>query len=203
MIGIYKYRSSNYFSLISALKKADIQFKVSDDFESLVKLKKIIIPGVGHISNFFDKKKPQDLKKLINDFIKNGGLIYGICLGAQAFLDLSEESADRTCEIIKGKTSSLKKRFKKSMNVGFKHLYHNNKNNFFKKLFEGIENERFYFLHKYYCEIEEINIEKVFFSFENKKLIAAFFRKGIIGTKFHPELSKNAGLKFLQNFNEL
>lgn len=203
MIGIYKYRSSNYFSLVCALKKADIQFEVSDDFENLVKFKKIIIPGVGHIDNFFDKKKPKELKKLIDTYTQGGGLVYGICLGAQAFLDVSEESGDKTCSILTGKTVSLEKNFNKVMNVSFKNLLHNEKNIFFKKIFNGIEDKKFYFLHKYYCDIEEKNVEKVFFNFENQKLIAAFFGNGVIGTQFHPELSKNAGLKFLKNFEKI
>ena len=203
MIGIYKYRSSNYFSLASALKKAKIKFKLSENFESLMKLNKIIIPGVGHAGSFFEKQDAKILKNLINSFTKKGGLIYGICLGAQVFLEMSEESAVKTCAIFDGKTVQLKRKFKKLMNVGFKELNHNKKNTFFKKLFKGIENEKFYFLHKYYCDLEQKNLEKVFFNYENKKLIAAFFKDGIVGTQFHPELSKTAGLKLLKNFSNL
>ena len=75
MIGIYKYRSSNYFSLISALTKTNIKYKLNENFESLMKLNKIIIPGVGHVGSFFEKQDAKKLKNLSQELKPGSGKI--------------------------------------------------------------------------------------------------------------------------------
>ena len=110
-----------------------------------MKLNKIIIPGVGHAGSFFEKQDAKILKNLINSFTKKGGLIYGICLGAQVFLEMSEESAVKTCAIFDGKTVQLKRKFKKLMNVGFKELNHNKKIISLKNFLKALRTRNFIF----------------------------------------------------------
>ena len=72
-------------------------------------------------------------------------------------------------------------------------------------LFKGIDlNSKFYFLHKYFCNVSENKNYKVInTSLKNKHLPSLFIKKNILGTQFHPELSNNVGLKFLSNFSKL
>ncbi len=201
-IGIYKYFSSNYYSLISALDKISVSYEISSNFEDLTNFKKIIIPGIGNMKHFFNKIEPFEYSKKINNFIENNGVIYGICLGMQVFLKESEESNAKTVGIVNGKVKELKKSFTSGMNVGFKKINFDKKNTVFKNLFKNInENSKFYFLHKYHCLIDN-KVDKMYTNFENNKIVSGMYKKNILGTQFHPELSGLNGLKFLKNFSE-
>tara|TARA_A100001011_G_scaffold157854_1_gene166360 strand:- start:485 stop:1129 length:645 start_codon:yes stop_codon:yes gene_type:complete len=203
-IGILKYFSSNYFSLVSALKKISVEYQLSSNFKDLINNDKIIIPGVGNMRYFFNSTTQDQLTVDINSYIMNSGKLLGICLGMQAFLENSEESKSKTLGVIKGKTLSLQKDFNLGMNVGFKKLLIEKESEIMNKLLNGIDkDERFYFLHKYHCLIEDQNVLKVYSKFENKKIVSLIQKKNIIGTQFHPELSGKSGLKFLKNFSNL
>ena len=64
MIGLVNIGIGNYNSLISALKKINITFKiceVANDFENV---DKIIIPGVGAFGEFIGKLKIRNNSKI-------------------------------------------------------------------------------------------------------------------------------------------
>ena len=203
-VGVYHYKSCNSLSLISAMKQGSIDHYVSDDIHELLKFKKIIIPGVGNMSNFFNNYSVNQFKDKITKYTKNGGIVYGICLGMQVFLENSEESKSKTLGLVAGNTISLKKDYDLSMNVGFKKINFDLNEKIFINLFKNISTEaKFYFLHKYHCLINEKLIEKVYSNFEKNRIISAIYKNNILGTQFHPELSGQQGIRFLKNFSEL
>ncbi|MDA7552998.1 imidazole glycerol phosphate synthase subunit HisH [Candidatus Pelagibacter sp.] len=202
-IGIYNYPSSNSFSLISALDNILVEHKVSSNIDDLLDLKKIIIPGVGNMKSFFYNITPKLFAEKLKSFTKEGGTIYGICLGMQALLNKSSEGNIETLNIIEGKTMALSEDFKTNMNVGFKKINYEKDELIFNKLFNGIENESLYFLHKYHCIINDNKIKTIHAKYENKNIVAGLYSKKILGTQFHPELSGRPGLQFLNNFCNL
>ena len=75
------------------------------------------------------------------------------------------------------------------------------KNVFYKKLFNQIpEKSKFYFLHKYHCIIDDESVLRLYSKFEKKDVVSVIYKNNILGTQFHPELSGEAGEKFLTNF---
>ena len=122
----------------------------------------------------------------------------------QLLLEFNEEAKINTLGFIKGKCITLQKEFKTNLNVGFKNLEYNKTNsNEVEKLFDEIDiNSKFYFLHKYYCKVDDKNVEIIHSKLEDKYLPSLFIHNRIIGTQFHPELSKTSGLKLLKNFCE-
>ena len=203
-IGILKYFSSNFYSLASAFDKISVNYQLSENFKDLMNNEKIVIPGVGNMKYFFSSCSKNQLSSEIKSYIENDGTILGICLGMQAFLNMSEESNSETLGLINGKVESLKKNFKLYMNVGFRELLLKNQNKTTNKLLNGInKTDKFYFLHKYHCKIDDNETNINFSYFENKEIISLINKKNLIGTQFHPELSGNPGLKFLENFSKL
>ena len=200
-ICILDYRSSNSYSLKSALDKISIKYKISNNFDDISDCKKVIIPGIGNMKNLFLDVDREDLKKRIENYInENEGFIYGICLGMQAFLTSSSEGDVPTLQIIKGKTVALKIEFKKNLNVGFYSVSFDVKKSVFKRLFKDMINPKLYFLHKYHCKIDETDIDAMYIKQDNKDILAGMYKKNILGTQFHPELSGKNGLIFLKNF---
>tara|TARA_Y100000590_G_C15641604_1_gene985165 strand:+ start:403 stop:1044 length:642 start_codon:yes stop_codon:yes gene_type:complete len=205
LIGIFEYSSCNISSIKNAFSILKIKTLVSKDFKDLLNCKKIIIPGVGNMKSV----SKDELKKTSNKiqiFLDNGGIVYGICLGLQMLFDYSEEGKLKTLGQLRGKSISLKDNFGINLNVQFQRLIFNEKinNPLIKKLFEGIKpDEKFYFLHKYYCEPNDPSITKIDSKVNHLLMPSMFVKNNIIGTQFHPELSKEVGLKFLENFSNL
>tara|TARA_B110000003_G_C16654500_1_gene535850 strand:+ start:13356 stop:13997 length:642 start_codon:yes stop_codon:yes gene_type:complete len=205
-IGIYKYRSCNIESLKNALNIIESSYQVSENFNDLSKFTKIIIPGVGNMKNIH-QDEIKDLSKEIFSYCQNGGLIYGICLGLQMLFDYSEESEMKTLGLLKGNTISVRKKFEINLNVNFNNLNFEKKhyeNHMINSLFKDIDKDsNFYFLHSYYCDCSDQDCIIINSSVKNSLMPSMFVKKNILGTQFHPELSKTVGIKFLKNFSNL
>lgn len=178
--------------------------------EVLTNLKKdfigshLILPGVGNF--FYGSKKliEFNIREKIDKFLKNGGLVLGICLGMQLLFSESEEVGNsKGLNFFSGKCENFKK--KKSFNlqlphIGFSKVYHPST-----KLWDGIENPSdFYFVHSFRIEkIKRLENIKVGYSIYGHKFISYIENKNVFGTQFHPEKSKSNGLKILKNFLNL
>ena len=206
ILGIYSYEGCNLRSLENALKILNINYEISNIFEDLIKFNKIIFPGVGNMKNIKSDKMRKLSKETIN-YSNNGGIIYGICLGLQMFFEYSKESEANTLGLIKGNSVPIKENYKLKLNVNFNKLEINKNhlnNKIIKNLFEDISyDSKFYFLHRYYCENKDKDSLVINSKLDNNLLPSVFIKKNLIGTQFHPELSKGPGLKFLKNFSNL
>jgi imidazole glycerol phosphate synthase glutamine amidotransferase subunit len=204
LTGVLNYTTSNSKSLVSALEAIDTKYIVAKNFIELVGCDRIIIPGVGNMEFFFEENDVNFLRVQCLEYLRNGGLIYGICLGMQLLLDHSSEGNTKTLGLISGEVVSLKSQFSYELNVGHNELIMNNKTKVIKELFNDIDKkEKFYFLHKYHC----INIDNEYVQlktiFNNNPITALLYNKNILATQFHPELSGKVGLNFLKNFTLL
>ena len=207
VIGILKYGSCNVSSLVNALTMTSIKFEVSENVDDLKKYNKIILPGVGNMK-VLSELRIKDLSSSLLDYLSKGGILYGICLGLQMLFDYSEESKINTFGIIKGKTSSLDKLIKKNLNVNFNKLVFDDKhleNKVLNKLMQGLSKEsKFYYLHSYFCETKDQDTIVINSEINTIKIPSLILKNNnIIGSQFHPELSKNDGLRFIKNFTEL
>ena len=203
-VGIYKYKSSNVRSLINALDLVSEKYCISENISELLNLDRIIIPGIGNMNGFKSNNSVKTISKKIREYIDNGGLVYGICLGLQLLVDFNEEANTNTLGIINGQSIDIKKEFKINLNVGFYNLIIKKddfNNNLLKELFNDIDiDAKFYFLHKYYCKVNDEKLMIINTKLNDKYLPSLFIKDNILGTQFHPELSKKNGLKFLKNF---
>ena len=204
-IGIYKYSSCNTSSIVNALNMIEADYILSEKFSDINQLDKIILPGVGNMKNI-NKAYINKMKLEINQFIANGGTIFGICLGLQILFDHSMESDTDTLGLLNGQVVPVEQDYNIGLNVGFHKLElseYLDKNSNFSKLFSKIDfNNRFYFLHKFYCKPTDKNISFLNVQINKKFMPIAFSKDNVIGTQFHPELSKKPGLQFLKNFIE-
>ena len=205
MIGIFNYGHCNVNSITNALKILSIDHKLSSNFDDLNNCEKVIFPGVGNMKSV-NLDNLDNLKICINEYLNNGGIVYGICLGLQLFFEYNAEAEKKTLGLIRGDTKKIYEDYNSELNVQFAELHDAESKNdkIVNKLFKNLSfNEKFYFLHKYYCDSKD-NEAVILYSFCNKKKMPSLFVKNnIIGTQFHPELSKMPGLLFLKNFNEL
>ena len=201
MIGLVNIGIGNYNSLISALKKINVTFKiceVANDFENV---DKIIIPGVGAFGEFIGKLKIRKIDKVIKDSFAKNIPILGICVGMQIMFSKSYEQGNyKGLDIIRGNFRSLNTLTKDIIvpHVGW------NECQILKKteLFHGIKNySDFYFNHSYFLDKFE-NQDLIASTNYGKKIPSILQKKKLYTVQFHPEKSQVNGLKLLKNFIE-
>ena len=200
-LGIVDLDTGNLASLLSALNKLNINFKIcknSFDFEDV---DKIILPGVGAFKDLMKKIKEKNMDKTILAKIGKNVPILGVCVGFQILFSGSNEHGDCSgLNLIKGNFINFKDENKKIKvpHVGWNECKILNKN----KLFQDIEdNSDFYFTHSYY--LKNYNIENVTTkTMYDLNFVSSINMKNIYGVQFHPEKSQLNGLKIIKNFYE-
>jgi len=200
-LGIVDLDTGNLASLLSALNKLNINFKIcknSFDFEDV---DKIILPGVGAFKDLMKKINEKNMDKIILAKIDKNVSILGVCVGFQILFSGSNEHGDcKGLGLIKGNFINFKDESEKIKvpHVGWNDCKILKKN----KLFQDIEdNSDFYFTHSYY--LKNYNIENVTTkTMYNLNFVSSINKKNIYGVQFHPEKSQLNGLKIIKNFYE-
>ena len=200
-VSILKTKICNFRSLFNSLKKI-CDVKVIDNFKSNNN-ERIIIPGVGsfpEIMKEFDKEKIN----FIQDSVKRGNPILGICLGAQILFSKGYEIKEiKGLDLIKGSTVSLKSIFD-NKNLILPHTGWSEIKYKKHTIFQNIDNNStFYFTHSYNFVPDDKKIIYAETSYSSCKINAVCIKENIIACQFHPEKSGNTGLIFLDNFSNL
>tara|TARA_B100000575_G_scaffold289247_1_gene290706 strand:- start:64 stop:678 length:615 start_codon:yes stop_codon:yes gene_type:complete len=201
-LGIIDLDTGNLASLISAIKKLNINFKVCKNKFDFEQTDKLILPGVGAFKDFMYKIKKNNIDKIINQKIQKNIPILGVCVGFQVLFNKSNEFGDtKGLEILNGDIKNFKDISDKIKipHVGWNECKFLTKN----KLFDGINNNSdFYFTHSFTlsdCDSENI-ITKTNYEID---FISSVNFRNIYGVQFHPEKSQSNGLRLLKNFHEL
>lgn len=197
IIGLINYGiAGNIHSIKKAIEKAGGVVKIINTKEELESVEKLVIPGVGSF-----KDAMQELQKSgLLDALKVAATTkptLGICLGMQILSTLGFEYG-------KTKGLSLINAEVKPMIVDAKvpHMGFNKidvvKSN---RLLNGLENEEFYFMHSY----EVVNYTNIaaLTEYEGHKFVSSLQQNNLYGVQFHPEKSREAGIKLFKNFIEL
>lgn len=197
IIGLINYGiAGNIHSIKKVIEKAGGTVKIVNNKEELNNVDKIVIPGVGSFKDAMSELGKDEFIEPLKQAIQSRPTL-GICLGMQIFSTLGFEY---------GKTQGLDaiKAEVKPMLVDAKipHMGFNTidivKSN---QLLNGLENEDFYFMHSYevvnYTEIASLT------DYAGHKFVSSVQKDNIYGVQFHPEKSREAGIKLFKNFVEL
>ena len=194
-IGIVNYGvAGNIYSVKKAIEKAGGEVLIVDSIDDFKNADKLVIPGVGSFKESMKELENDGFIDLLKEFNKP---ILGICLGMQILAKIGFEF---------GKTLGLgllDAEVKpilcdgKIPHMGFKKIQVVNSN----ELLKGLENEEFYFMHSYemvnYTDIAALTY------YGNHSFVCSVQKNNIYGVQFHPEKSRQAGIKLLKNFIEL
>jgi imidazole glycerol-phosphate synthase subunit HisH len=202
VIVIVDYGMGNIRSIVKKINNAGYDAIVSKDHETLLKAKKLILPGVGHFGAGMNMLRERNLIEVLNyKVIQNKTPILGICLGMQLFSIHSDEG-DCTglgwidAETVKFKLDDV--RFKVP-HIGWNSIKTKRKS----PLFADIpENGFFYFVHSYHIVSNSV-VDVISTSIYGYEFISSIQKENIFGTQFHPEKSHKIGEKMLHNFLNL
>ncbi|WP_440938014.1 imidazole glycerol phosphate synthase subunit HisH [Candidatus Pelagibacter sp.] len=201
-LGIIDLETGNIASLIAAIKKLNLNFKIIKTNLDFQYIDKIILPGVGAYKDFMTKINDRQISNILKSKIKMGIPFLGICVGFQVLFEKSNEFGEsKGLALLDGEIKSFNDYSGniKVPHVGWNECKIKKKSN----LFNGIDNNSdFYFTHSYMIQqtskhdiLTETNYEIDFISSIN--------RENIYGVQFHPEKSQANGLKLIKNFHDI
>jgi len=206
IVVIVDYGTGNLKSVYTALETAgqsinNLKIIISGLPSIISKADKVILPGQGSYKQCIDSiQSVSGLDDELNNFVKNKKKpIFGICVGMQLFsTEGFEEQRTKGFGWIEG---IVKKIQLSDKNLKLPHMGWNNfKITKREKIFDEIEQDcHFYFVHSYEFLPKDQNAIYGTVHYE-KDIISCIGKENIFGTQFHPEKSKESGVKLLYNF---
>lgn len=202
MIGIVDYGMGNLMSVKNSIEFIGGDVMICKKPEDLDKVERIIIPGVGAISNCIQKLNESGFTSSLNhEVLTNKKPTLGICLGMQVMASISYEGGKYKClnwfdaEVIRLTPSDIGHKVP-SINwhpIDFDPRI---------PLFKGIpQKSQFYFVHSYFMDLKCSNQLAASYNYPTP-ITAAIIKDNIFATQFHPEKSQDLGLELLTNFLE-
>ena len=202
MIAVVDYGVGNLFSLSASLDYVGLDTKITSVEEEIRKADKIILPGVGAFKPAMDRLLQSGLKEVIDEEVKNGKPLLGICLGMQLLFERSHEyGIHEGLGYIKGEVIGMEGRVRPETKVpqmGWNRLNIKKDNPILKYIKDG---EYVYFVHSYFASGCD---SAIMASVDYDVTVPAIVNcNNVYGTQFHPEKSSMTGLGLLKAFDEL
>jgi len=203
MIAIIDYKAGNLKSVERALNRLGFPCRITHDKDEVLNSERIVFPGVGAAGKAIDDLRRLGLDLVLRQAVEAGKPVLGICLGAQIFLDKSEENNTECLGLIRGEVKLFPSPLVSAEGERLKipHMGWNGLNVIRRHpVLEGIMfSDEFYFVHSYYPmpASEQFVIGMTDYGLEFPSTIGY---KNLIAMQFHPEKSGAPGLKILKNF---
>lgn len=194
-IGIIDYGMGNLKSVSNALTFLGAEHFISDDYDTLAKADKLILPGVGAFKDAIDLIRDKKFDKLLETAKINKVPILGICLGMQLMFETSTEFGfHKGLGLLKGNIVKFDIDLKVP-HMGWNKLTIQKET----PLFSGLPEDAYvYFVHSFYLETTA-NIVSATTDY-GKVIQVAAQEEQVYALQFHPEKSGNVGLAILKNF---
>ena len=201
---VLDYGSGNVHSAAKALAEAGAHVELTRDRDAVLKADGLLVPGVGAFAAVMDQLDEINAGELIDKRLVAGKPVMGICVGLQVMFELGVEHSLETPGLGQWPGTVEKLDAPVLPHIGWNTVAAA-KNS---KLFSGVEQERFYFVHSYGVKNWELVVDgplaapKVTWGDYGGKFIAAVENGPLTATQFHPEKSGQAGIKLLSNWLE-
>ena len=197
---IIDYGCGNIVSLQRAIKKIGFESTLSNKQEEISDASHLILPGVGAFGNAMKLLKKFNLDQAIIKHASKNKPLLGICLGMQLLLSKSYEFGEhKGLDLIKGNVEKLTSQTKNQIkipHIGWSAINFNKLNENYK----NFDKKTFYFVHSYIANTADPNDTIAFSKISNIKIPAVINHKNITGFQFHPEKSRETGLKLINLF---
>ncbi|MDD2371348.1 MAG: imidazole glycerol phosphate synthase subunit HisH [Firmicutes bacterium] len=199
MIGIIDYGRGNISSVETALEKGGFKNITTDDHELLRKCDGLILPGVGAFKDGMKDLENRGLIPIIEEVVKSGKPLLGICLGLHLLFEVGEEDGEsKGLGLLEGRVERLTTTFK-IPHIGWNDLKIINPS----PILDGIvDGDNFYFVHSYQAHPVDKSIISATCNY-GQDIVAVVSKNNIFGVQFHPEKSSHKGMVLIQNFGKL
>ena len=197
-VAIVDYQAGNLRSVQKALEKFGARSVITSDPEQIRSADAMIFPGQGANDSSMRHLRSSGLVDPIKEFVQNGKLFLGICLGLQLILEGSDEGIEPGLGLVDGWVRHLPAGHK------IPHMGWNTVNfRIDHPIFSGIpENSYFYFVHSYYADPEDKTLVSGTTMY-GVDFCSAIGSDNLVAVQFHPEKSGDTGLILYRNFVDL
>ncbi|GHD07247.1 imidazole glycerol phosphate synthase subunit HisH [Zhihengliuella salsuginis] len=202
-VAVLDYGSGNVRSAVRALERVGADVTLTRDPKLVSEAEGLVVPGVGAFAAVMKALKDVGAVHQIGRRVAGGRPVLGICVGHQVFFEEGVEHGVRTEGI--GEWPGTVERLDAPVvpHMGWNTIDAPEDS----VLFDGLHDERFYFVHSYGVQKWEFEVlqprmkpPKVTWSTHGAPFIAGVENGPLSAVQFHPEKSGDAGAQLLQNW---
>lgn len=188
---IIDYDAGNLANVVRAATRADLDVVVTRNPAEIRDASALVLPGVGAMKDAMDHLNGYGLTGIIQEEVKKGKKLAGICLGMQALYDVSEENGHiPALGLLPGRIVRFPEGKLKVPHMGWNELVIQRPH----EVLEGLAPHSYvYFVHSYYKTPG--HTEDVIASADYGVTVPAVVGKdNVLGFQFHPEKSGPVGM---------
>ncbi|WP_298253158.1 imidazole glycerol phosphate synthase subunit HisH [uncultured Arthrobacter sp.] len=202
-VTVLDYGSGNVRSVVRALEHVGAEVVLSAKPDDVLNADGLLVPGVGAFAAVMDGLRSVDALRMIGRRVAGGRPVLGICVGLQILFDEGVEHGVRTPGM--GEWPGTVERLKADVvpHMGWNTVQPPARS----VLFDGIADERFYFVHSYGVQDWSFDVTQpdmkppqVTWADHGGPFVAAVENGPLSATQFHPEKSGDAGAELLRNW---
>lgn len=202
-VTVLDYGSGNIHSAVRALERVGANVTLSSKPSDVLEADGLVVPGVGAFAAVMQGLKDVDALRMIGRRVAGGRPVLGICVGLQVLFDDGVEHGVRTQGM--GEWPGVVERLAADVvpHMGWNTVEAPAGS----RLFSGLEDERFYFVHSYGVQKWDFDVTQpamqpplVTWANHGGPFVAAVENGPLSATQFHPEKSGDAGAALLENW---
>ena len=204
----------NIFNIRRAVESVGADAVITSSIEKIKEASSLILPGVGAFGAAITRLKDLNLIEPIQEFIKTGKPVFGICLGMQLLMENSNELGFWTgLGVIPGEVRAFvlpdkEGPYFKIPQIGWNVIERNididnssQKDNWRGTILDDVGAHPYvYFIHSYVVKPKFEKHVLAYTRYGNDKFCSVIQKDNIVACQFHPERSGEVGLRLLRNF---
>ena len=200
---VLDYGSGNLRSAVRALERAGAAVELTADRVAVEEADGLVVPGVGAFAACMSGLRAVDGPRAIGRRLAGGRPVLGICVGMQVLFERGVEHGVETagCDEWPGVVRRIEAPVVPHMGWNTVEVPRGT------KLFAGVEDERFYFVHSYGVRDWTLRTTGhtrpplvTWAEHGGDRFVAAVENGPLSATQFHPEKSGDAGATLLHNW---
>ncbi|KQW04094.1 imidazole glycerol phosphate synthase subunit HisH [Leifsonia sp. Root4] len=199
---VLDYGTGNVHSAVKALELAGAEVTLTADKKLAQEADGLLVPGVGAFSAVMSALRAVRGDEIIDRRLGGGRPVMGICVGMQVLFEHGVERGVDTEGLGEWPGSVTELPSQVLPHMGWNTIETGEKS----VLFDGIEDERFYFVHSYAAQQWTLDVIPPFpqpslsWAEHGGRFLAAVENGPLSATQFHPEKSGDAGIRLLRNW---
>jgi glutamine amidotransferase len=204
-VSIIDYGMGNLLSMQRGLEKIGAQVSIASSPEKILQADRLVLPGVGAFPDGMAELEKRNMIEAIQEYVKTGKILLGVCLGMQMLFKESEEIQPTPgLGFINGRVIKLPEMREdgipnKVPHVAWSPIAPAQKTWEHTFLHFFNPGAYMYFVHSYFALPDQPSSILAQSSFGNFQFCSAAIHENVWGTQFHPEKSGENGLKILNN----
>ncbi|HEY2643386.1 MAG TPA: imidazole glycerol phosphate synthase subunit HisH [Galbitalea sp.] len=199
---VLDYGSGNVHSAAKALEAAGARVELTAARAKVGSADGLFVPGVGAFSAVMEQLNAVRGGELIERRLAGGMPVLGVCVGMQVMFDNGVERGNETPGL--GEWPGVVRELDAPVlpHMGWNTVEAPEDS----RLFAGIRNERFYFVHSFAAQdwtmdpMPQFTEPQVTWAEHGSRFIAAVENGPLSATQFHPEKSGEPGIQLLRNW---